>query len=60
MTPPQDDLDTGRTDYTQEDFAIGDTVIDREKDDSEHVAVVVNCPPMTAEDWEAYRVNIRL
>ena len=57
MTPPQDDLDTGRTDYTQEDFAIGDTVIDREKDDSEHVAVVVNCPPMAAEDWKAYRVD---
>jgi hypothetical protein len=57
MTPTQDDPDTDRTEYTQEDFAIGDTVVDREQDDSEHVAVVVNRPPMAAEDWEAYRVD---
>jgi hypothetical protein len=57
MTPTQDDPDIGRTEYTQEDFAIGDAVIDREQEDSEHVAVVVNRPPMAAEDWEAYRVD---
>jgi hypothetical protein len=57
MTPTQNDPDTDRTEYTQEDFAIGDTVIDREQDDPDHVAVVVNRPPMAAKDWEAYRVD---
>ena len=57
MTSAQDETDADQPEYTQDDFAIGDTVVDREQDDPDHVAVVVNRPPMAAEDWEAYRVD---
>ena len=57
MTPAQDETDADQSEHTQDDFAIGDTVVDREQDDPDHIAVVVNRPPMAAEDWEAYRVD---
>jgi len=56
MTPDQVDGDDSSQDRTREDFAIGDTVIDNEQDDPD-TAVVVNRPPVAAEDWEAYQVS---
>ena len=32
-------------------FAVGDTVVDREDDDP-NTATVVNCPPVSCEEWE--------
>ena len=56
MISNQTDTETDRSEYTQDDFALGDTVVDREQDDPD-TAIVVNRPPMAAKDWEAYRVN---
>jgi hypothetical protein len=54
MTPEQNSSNDNSQQYTQADFAIGDTVIDREQGDPD-IGVVVNRPPMAAEEWEAYR-----
>lgn len=54
MTSEQESSDGESQQYTQDDFAIGDTVVDREQSDPD-IAVVVNRPPMAAEEWEAYR-----
>ncbi|HET7325497.1 MAG TPA: hypothetical protein VFJ06_14310 [Halococcus sp.] len=37
-------------------FDIGEPVVDRDsKDDDPNTAIIVNCPPRTANDWNAYR-----
>lgn len=56
MTSNQSDAEPDRPDYTQDDFSLGDTVVDRERDDPD-TAIVVNRPPMAAKEWEAYRVD---
>jgi hypothetical protein len=35
-------------------FDIGEPVVDRDQDDP-NTAIIVNCPPKTADDWTAYR-----
>ena len=36
-------------------FDIGEPVVDRDsEDDDPNAAIIVNCPPRTAEDWTAY------
>jgi hypothetical protein len=37
-------------------FDIGEPVVDRDsEDDDPNTAIIVNCPPRTANDWNAYR-----
>lgn len=36
-------------------FAIGEPVVDRDQDDDPNTAIIVNCPPKTADKWTAYR-----
>jgi hypothetical protein len=37
-------------------FDIGEPVVDRDsEDDDPNTAIIVNCPPKTATDWNAYR-----
>jgi hypothetical protein len=36
-------------------FDIGEPVVDRDQDGDSNAAIIVNCPPKTAEEWTAYR-----
>jgi hypothetical protein len=36
-------------------FDIGESVVDREQGDDPNTAIIVNCPPKTADEWTAYR-----
>jgi hypothetical protein len=35
-------------------FAIGEPVVDRDQGDDPDTAIIVNCPPKTADEWTAY------
>ena len=36
-------------------FDIGEPVVDREQGENPNTAIIVNCPPKTADEWTAYR-----
>ncbi|WP_049996186.1 hypothetical protein [Halococcus sediminicola] len=36
-------------------YDIGEPVVDREQGENPNTAIIVNCPPKTADEWTAYR-----